>query len=63
MKTYEPGETPLVPAPGQTYELSLLIRNTGCCARLLRVWHGRLVRVLAVRYGRNSLTGGVRISW
>lgn len=28
VQTHEPGETPLVPLPGQTYELSLLIRNT-----------------------------------
>jgi hypothetical protein len=28
VQSYEPGETPLVTLPGQTYELSLLIRNT-----------------------------------
>jgi hypothetical protein len=36
MKTYEPGKTPLVPLLGQTYELSLLIRNTYGCVQLLR---------------------------
>ena len=36
MKTYEPGKTPLVPSLGQTYELSLLIRNTYGCVQLLR---------------------------
>jgi hypothetical protein len=36
MKTYESGKTPLVPLPGQTYELSLLIRNTYGCVQLLR---------------------------
>jgi hypothetical protein len=36
MKTHESGETPLVPTLGQTYELSLLIRNTYGCVRLLR---------------------------
>jgi hypothetical protein len=36
MKTYEAGKTPLVPVPGQTYELSLLIRNTYGCVQLLR---------------------------
>ena len=28
VETYETGETPLIPLPGETYELSLLIRNT-----------------------------------
>ncbi len=36
MKTYEPGKTPLVTSLGQTYELSLLIRNTYGCVQLLR---------------------------
>ncbi len=36
MKTHESGKTPLVPTLGQTYELSLLIRNTYGCGRLLR---------------------------
>ena len=36
VKTYEPGKTPLVPTLGQTYELSLLIRNTYGCVQLLR---------------------------
>ncbi len=36
MKTYEPSKTPLVPPLGQTYELSLLIRNTYGCVQLLR---------------------------
>ena len=36
MKTYEPGKASLVPIPGQTYELSFLIRNTYGWVRLLR---------------------------
>lgn len=28
VQTHEPGKTPLIPLPGETYELSLLIRNT-----------------------------------
>ncbi len=36
MQAYEPGKTPLVALPGQTYELSLLIRNTYRCVQLLR---------------------------
>jgi hypothetical protein len=38
MKTYESGKTSLVPLLGQTYELSLLIRNTYGCVQLLRGW-------------------------
>jgi hypothetical protein len=57
MKTHEPGKTPLVPIPGKTYELSFLIRNTYGWVRLLRGWQYRWVGVLAVRYGRNRLTG------
>jgi hypothetical protein len=36
VKTYEPGETPLVSIPGQTYELPFLIRNTWGWIQLLR---------------------------
>ena len=36
VQTHEPGKTPLVTLPGQTYELSLLIRNTQGCGQLLR---------------------------
>jgi hypothetical protein len=36
MQTHEPGKPPFVPLPGQTYELSLLIRNTCGCGQLLR---------------------------
>ena len=36
VKTYEPGETPLVSIPGQTYELPFLIRNTCGWIQLLR---------------------------
>jgi hypothetical protein len=38
MKTYEPGEAPFVPLPGETYELPFLIRNTYGGVRLLRAW-------------------------
>jgi hypothetical protein len=36
MKTHEPGKAPFVPIPGQTYELSFLIRNTYGWVRLLK---------------------------
>ena len=36
VKTHETRKTPLVPIPGQTYELSFLIRNTCGWVRLLR---------------------------
>jgi len=36
VKTHEPGESPLVPIPGQTYELPFLIRNTWGRVQLLR---------------------------
>jgi len=36
VQSHEPGETPLVTLPGQTYELSLLIRNTEGYGQLLR---------------------------
>jgi hypothetical protein len=38
MKTYESGKTSLVSLLGQTYERSLLIRNTYGCVQLLRGW-------------------------
>jgi hypothetical protein len=57
MKTYESGKTSLVPLLGQTYERSLLIRNTYGCVQLLRGWQWGYVGVLAVRYGRDTLTG------
>ncbi len=57
MKTYEPCKTPFVPIPGQTYERSFLFRNTYGWVRLLRGCQYRWVEVLAVRYGRNRLTG------
>jgi hypothetical protein len=36
VKTHEAGKAPFVPVPGQTYELSFLIRNTYGWVRLLR---------------------------
>jgi hypothetical protein len=38
MKTYEPGEAPFVPLPGESYEFPFLIRNTYGGVRLLRGW-------------------------
>ncbi len=38
MKTYEPGEAPFIPLPGETYELPFLIRNTYGGVGLLRGW-------------------------
>jgi len=57
MKTYEPGEAAFVSLPSKTYELPFLIRNTYGGVRLLRGWQWRWVGILAVRYGREGLTG------